>query len=193
MKRRSSIIKAATAVVLVAALAIPAYAFGVPGNGKGGPKVNTHANATAAAKQVARMAAKKAALTARIDKVLANRGRAFENAAGKIESRITSVTAMAASVEASGGNIADVTTALNAATTDLAAARAAEAAAADLFRAVPNATDRRAAFKAAMAKAREARKLLNESRSHLLDAMRKLEGIAAALQTVSETPAVATS
>jgi len=191
MKSRSSIIKAVTAVVLVAALAVPVYAFAVPGMGKMGPKANSHASVKQAAKRAAKMAAKQAALTARIDKVLANRARAFENAASKIDSRIASATVLMNTVP-SPADTTGVAAALADAKTDLDAARLAEAAANDLFRAVPTATDRRAAFAAAKAKAHEARMLLKDARAHLSDAISKLEAIVAQLQTVAATPEVTT-
>jgi signal transduction histidine kinase len=180
LMRGSRFFKGAMALALVLALVAPAAAFAVPGMGAKGPKAKSH-NTKAAAKQTARMAEKQAKLAAKIDKVLSNRARAFNKAADKIESRITSATALAAEVGAAGGAVTDVNTALADAKTDLDAARVAETDAIALFKLVPTATDRRAAFAAAKAKAHEARSLLNQARRHLNDAIMKLEAVVNAL------------
>lgn len=189
MMRGSRFVKGAMALTLVLALAMPAAAFAVPGMGAKGPKAKSH-NTKAAAKQTARMAEKQAKLAARIDKVLANRSRAFERAASKVESRIASVTVLATEVGAAGGVVTDVNTALTLAMDKLAAARAAEAEAVALFKAVPGATDRRAAFAAAKAKARDARMLLNDARRALNDAIMKLEAVVAAMPPAPVAPVV---
>lgn len=175
MKTSTRILKTVTAVALVAALAIPVSAFAVPGAGTMGPKPNTHANAKNTAKRAAQMAEKQLALTARLDKVLANRARAFENAAGKIQSRIESATVISETLALGGADVTTANTQLAAASEALAAARQAELDATSLFKSVPTETDRRAAFRAAKAKAHEARTLLKTARAHLRDALLSLE------------------
>jgi hypothetical protein len=188
MKMNTRFAKGAAIVALVALVALPLSAWAASGNGHGSagkgnsatahapkapkvPKVNTHRSATAAAK----LAGKHAALEARIAKMLSNRERAFDNAASKISSRIDKVASIAATVAVAGGNVDDVLAQLQSARDKVAAAMATEEAAVVLFKAVPDATDRKAAFTEAKAQAHLARVQMSSARDLLRNAIRALE------------------
>lgn len=182
MKLDSRITRSVAAVALIALVAAPMSAWAVPGRGASkAPKANASRSTTAAVK----LAGKKQALTDRIAKVLANRTRAFNNAASAITARIAKVEALASTVAGAGGDVQGVLDKLDAAKAAVDAAKAAEATAVDMFKAVPSATDKKAAFSAAKAQAKAARMKLTDARSLLRNAILALEVVINGLQPVT--------
>jgi hypothetical protein len=169
--KRTTTFKAAIAIVLAATLVAPAAAFAVPGQARlGAPKPSTDTT------RQARFDQRLQKLQERITMVLQNRGRGF-NAAAAILARIARVSTIAGKVESAGGDVSAVRTSLDKARALVADAKAAEAAAATLFKAVPTATDKRAAFDAAKAQAKIARQTLHEARTTLRKAILDLRSV----------------
>ncbi|MDO8914483.1 MAG: hypothetical protein Q7W16_00160 [Coriobacteriia bacterium] len=176
MKSRTTI-QAAIALALVAMLIAPAAAFAVPGRGRlGKPKSSMDAT------RQARFDMRQQRLQERITKVLENRGRGFDAAAAAILRRIDRVSVIASKVESAGADVTDVRASLDKARALVAEAKAADAAADELFKAVPTATDRRAAFTAAKAQAKIARRLLHEARTTLRKAILDLRAVVNGLE-----------
>jgi len=170
--KRSSRLTAAVAIALVAALALPATALAAPGMGRlGMPK------SSAETTRQARFEQRLAMLRTRLTMVLQNRKRGFDAAAAAILSRIERVSKIADKVETAGGDVSAVRESLEKARTLVTEAKAAEASAAELFKAVPSATDKRAAFAAAKAQARVARRTLQEARVTLRKAILDLRAV----------------
>jgi hypothetical protein len=170
--KRTTTFKAAIAIVLAATLVAPAAAFAVPGQARlGAPKPSTDTT------RQARFDQRLQKLQERITMVLQNRGRGFNAAAAAILARIDRVSTIAGKVESAGGDVSAVRTSLDKARALVADAKAAEAAAATLFKAVPTATDKRAAFDAAKAQAKIARQTLHEARTTLRKAILDLRSV----------------
>jgi hypothetical protein len=171
MKSRTTT-RIAITLALVAMLIAPAAAFAVPGRGRlGQPKPSMDAT------RQARFDQRQQRLQERITKVLANRGRGFNAAAAAILRRIDRVSAIASRVESAGADVTDVRVSLDKARALVADAKVADAAAAELFKAVPTATDKRAAFTAAKEQARVARRTLQEARTTLRKAILDLRAV----------------
>jgi len=204
MRMNTRFAKGAAVLAIVAMTAIPMSAWAVPGKAnvaKKAPKISAKATPKKVAKTAARtaaaaarLAAKQAALAARLDKMLANRQRAFNVAADHISVRIEAVASLATSVSAAGGDVTGVLTQLDAARAKVTEAKATEANAVVLFKAVLTATDKKAAFRAAKAEAHRARVQLSEARSLLRNAILSLEVVVNGLVPVTpvtpETPVV---
>jgi hypothetical protein len=177
MKTNTGLAKVALAAVLAVAVVVPMSASAVPGRGmRHVPKANASRSATA----TVQLQTRRERLEERIAKALGNRARAFDRAASRIALRIEDVAALSAKAGVLG-DVTGVNATLDEARAALTAARADEASAADMFVAVPGATDRRAAFDAAKAKARAARDGLAEARSLLRSAILQLESIVTGL------------
>jgi predicted nucleic acid-binding Zn-ribbon protein len=169
---KSKTLASVVAVALVAALAAPVAAYALPGMGRlGQPK-----SANETTKQ-ARFDQRLAMLKQRITMVLTNRNRGFDAAAAAILARADRVSAIADKVGKLGGDVSSVSASIDKARKLVADAKAAEAAAAELFKAVPTATDKRAAFGAAKAQARVARQTLHEARLTLRKAILDLRAV----------------
>ena len=87
------------------------------------------------------------------------------------------VSALAETVSAAGGDVSLVTAKLEEASTLLAPSQATEAEAEASFAAVPQATDRRAAFAEARSRARTAIGTLQQSRASLRNALLDLRAV----------------
>jgi hypothetical protein len=180
MKNTSGLTKGALALGLAVALLVPVTAMAVPGRGGiGAPKSPTASSGAVSrgAKAIANMAAKQQALRDRIAKALGNRARAFDAAASRIGTRIDDVAVLADKIGLAGGDVSGVKATLDQARGALQSTKDAEAGAVSMFKAVPAAADRKAAFAAARAKAREARADLSDARTFLRSAILKLEAI----------------
>lgn len=186
MKMDSKLMRGLAAFALVALVAAPLSASAVPGMGGNRPaKANATPKVKAKGRTPAFMAGKQKALHDRIAMVLEKRGHGFDAAASRIGSKIERVAAQAATVATAGGDVSSVLTQLEAARTSLAAARAAEATAVELFKAVPTATDKRAAFNAAKAQAKAARVDLTNARTQLRNAILTLKVVINGLEPVT--------
>lgn len=175
MKR---VVQGAAIVALVAAVAVPgtAMALGRRGGLGLGPKGSLGATASAQVDQ------RLAALKDRIVAVLQLRKARFDLAATRVADRIQKVGTIADSVEKAGGDVSGVGTSLQTAQSQLDQANADEATAVQMFQAVPSATDKRAAFRAARAQGRTARIELNTARLTLRNAILNLRAIANGLK-----------
>jgi len=178
MRMDTRVVKGALAIVLAAVVIVPVAAWAVPGRA---PVRTPKANASRSAVATVRLQARNQLLQDRIAKALANRARGFDRAASRIGTRIDDVAALAAKAGLAGGDVSGVTSTLDQARTALDAAKAAEAKAGDMFKAVPAATDRKAAFEAAREQARTARTGLVDARALLRSAILKLEAIVTGL------------
>lgn len=196
MKMNTRIARGTAVLALVALAAAPMSAWAVPGNShaatKKAPKISAKATPKKLAKaaertaaKAVRLAGKQKALTDRMNKVLANRERAFNVAADQISRRIEAVASLATTVAAAGGDVTGVLVQLDAARAKVAEAKAAEVTAAEMFRAVLTATDKKAAFKAAKAQAHAARVMLSDSRALLRNAILSLEVVVNGLTPVT--------
>jgi len=189
MNLRSNLMKGAATVAILALAVAPMSAWAVPGMGGGKvPKATASQNATATARKAANAAAREARKTVlkqRIAMVLARRANGFDHAVAAISARIDRVAASAAVVAAAGGDVTGVLAQLDAARAALASAKTAEATAVDMFKAVPDATNKKAAFSAAKAQARTARLGLVDARTKLRNAILALEVVVNGLQAVT--------
>jgi hypothetical protein len=182
MKMNSRLMRGAATLALVAVVAVPFSASAVPGRGTNkAPNTNIPQSENAAQKQSARQAN----LADRIAGALARRAIVFDAAASRISARIERTATLAATVAAAGGDVTAVLAKLDSARAAIVAAKAAEASAVDMFKAVPTATDRRAAFAAARAQARSARASLGEARSFLRNAIMALKVVVNGLVPVT--------
>ncbi len=179
--KRSRTITVLIATMLVVVLAAPAMAYAIPGRGMMGvPK------ASADATKQARFQNRMELLNQRVTMVLGNRTRAFNSIAARLIARIDRVAALADKAEAANGDVSAVRASLDKARALVADAKLAQAEAVTLFKAVPGATDKKAAFTAARAQAKVAMKKLQEARVTLrkaiLDLRAVLNGLKAAQQ-----------
>ena len=177
--------RVAATLALIAAVAVPMTASAVPGMGANKPpKANVNRSQTASA----RLAAKQQALRDRIAKVLTRRATVFDAAASRISTRIDRVATMAATAASAGGDVTGVTgvrAKLDAARAAIATAKATEAQAVAAFKAVPDETDRKAAFAAAKALAHTAKTSLDEARTSLRSAIMALKVVVNGLESVT--------
>lgn len=182
MKTPTRFMKGTVAIALAALVIVPASASAFTRPGTAVPPTNVRSSATATANAEAR----RALLRQRIAQVLANRARAFDLAVVRISSRIDRVAALAITVEKAGGDVSGVTASLDAARSKLAMAETAEAKAVEMFKAVPDASNRRAAFRAAKAQARLARITLDAARLNVRSAIMKLKVIVNGLKGAAQ-------
>jgi len=179
MKPTREILTRMVAFVLVAALAVPVAAYALPGRGtpRFGPPPAS-ADATRAAIQQQRLEL----LKQRIALVLANRKLRFDLVADRVTTRIAKVSALADQVQNAGGDVIGVRASLDKARPLVSQAKEAEAKAVELFKAVPGATDKKAAFNAARAQGKLAVKTLENARLTLRNAVLNLRAIANGLK-----------
>jgi len=181
--------KGTAALAIVALAAVPLSAWAVPGMGGGkGPKASASQSTTATTKKAANAAARaarKTVLQQRIAMVLSRRANGFDHAAAAIAARIDRLAVTASTVASAGGDVTGVLAQLDAARAALVAAKAAEATAVDMFKAVPDATNKKAAFSAAKAQARTARLGLVDARTKLRNAILALEVVVNGLAAVT--------
>ena len=174
--------RVAATLALIAVVAVPMTASAVPGMGAiKPPKANVNRSQTANA----RLAAKQQALRDRIAKVLTRRATVFDAAASRISARIDRVATMATSAASAGGDVTDVMAKLDVARAAIATAKATEAQAVAAFKAVPDETDRKAAFAAAKALAHTAKTSLDEARTSLRSAIMALKVVVNGLESVT--------
>jgi hypothetical protein len=184
--RTPTILTVAIGAVLVAALAAPATALAAPspkmkGNGAATQSLQTSPTAGA----VRANARKQKVLERQIARTLAQRKRKFDAAQARLNKRIAALTVMIDKAAAKGVDVTAARAALEVAKTKLATAAAEEAKAVDLFKAVPTATDRKAAFAAARKQARVAQRSLQMARVQVAKAMQVLRK---AIRTASTVP-----
>jgi hypothetical protein len=189
MKTTGRILQGAVTLALVTVLAAPAGALAAPGLGMSGQGPGARG---AAAAQGNRLGAPKPSndasgqalrgqplvlLRQRIEMVLQIRKARFDFAVARLTARITRVSGFADVVEKAGGDVSAVRARLAEASSLLDRAKSEEAAAIELFKAVPAATDRQAAFKAARAQAKTAQATLQSARQALRTAILDLRAI----------------
>ena len=183
----------ALATSLVLALAVPAVAVAapftnlVPGSVvsvAGTPRLGTAGGA-------GNQATKLAFLKRRIALVLEGRRIRFDFAAQRLGRTIARLERMAGKVQTAGGDVSAVRAKLEAAKSSLASAKASEAQAITLFRAVPDATDKRAAMQAARAQGKVAGGQLKDARTAARDAGQLLRQVISGLRA-AKAPAAAT-
>lgn len=189
--------KIAIIAALVAVLALPVLAEAGSRNARGaGKRKNPAASARVEARKAARLASKEASgsprarvkaqrraqLQARISNKLAARKRRFDAANANLNKRIDRIAALTARVAAAGGDVSEVNAKLDIARQHLANALALEQEAIAKFRAIPTAPDRKAAFREARAKGREAVADLKLTRTSIRDAAVALRVVVKALK-----------
>lgn len=123
----------------------------------------------------------------RITNVLRARKARFDAVIANLVKRQARVEALAGKVEALGGGVSKVRTMLQECEQLLEQARAQEQVCVEAFHAVPEAPDKRSAFRAAKAEGRQAVELLKQSRVRLREAARELRIIAEQLREVDES------
>ncbi|MBA4370033.1 MAG: hypothetical protein C0418_00435 [Coriobacteriaceae bacterium] len=178
MKTRTRFGRTAVTLVMATTLTLPAIA------------VAQEATATRTgvrALQTAQLTTEqlKARLRERIRIVLQRRKERFDRAAKRIGERIVRVDQLAGKVEAQGGDVTDVRELLDDAREALAEAKELEARAVEQFKAVPGATNKRAAFDRARATGRRAVETLRDSRQKVRAAAVELSRIARELKAES--------
>jgi len=122
----------------------------------------------------------------RITNVLRARKARFDAVAANLVKRQARVEALAGKVEALGGDVSKFRTMLQASEQALEQARAQEQVCVEAFKAVPDATDKGAAFRAARAEGRKAVEYMKQSRTKLREAARELRMIAEQLREGDE-------
>jgi len=157
-------VRLAIAIAMVAALAVPAIAVAGPKGGGGKGKPAAAAKKAAKAKAAKAKKAKNAKKWRGHKRSFAVKKKAFDRDITRTRSRIESATARADALEALGADVASIDTSLAAATAKVDEAVAAGAKAAEMAAAAPDAANPRAAFKAANAQLKVARKLLHEGK-----------------------------
>ncbi len=182
MKTSNKLVRAALAVGVAVALATPAVAIAAPPTKMPVGLRSTATGATTAANKTANQAARLKLLKDRIEMVLRIRKARFDFAADRINSNINRVASLAGRVQSKGGDVSGVMSKLEAARSALAAAKSEEAQAVTLFRAIPNATDKRAAWQAAVAQGKTAGASLKTARQDLKDAGQALRAVIQALK-----------
>ncbi len=176
---KGRMIRAGVAGVLAAALVVPAAAYAIPGRGT--PKFGAPKASADASRQVF-AARKMGMLRNRITFVLQRRAMVFDATADRLGKRIARVETLAGKIADKGGDVTAVRAKLTEATSLLAEAKAAELSAVQLFKAVPDATDKKAAFQAARAQARTAAETLKKARISLRNAVLDLRAVANGLK-----------
>ena len=140
------------------------------------------ANARASAKAKAR-AERKAQIEKRVANRLNARKHRFDAASANLNKRITRIASLAAKVAAAGGDVSVVNAKLDTARQHLASAKALELEAVAKFQAIASATDRKAAFAEARAKARQAVAELKLTRVSIREAAVTLRTVVKGLES----------
>ncbi|PKQ37663.1 MAG: hypothetical protein CVT59_06360 [Actinobacteria bacterium HGW-Actinobacteria-1] len=122
----------------------------------------------------------------RIENVLRARKARFDAAAANLVKRQARVNVLADKVEALGGDVSQVRTMLQECTRLMEQTRTQEQVCVEAFKAIPEATDKGAAFQAAKAQGREAVALMKQTRTQLREATRTLAQIADGLTAPEE-------
>jgi hypothetical protein len=191
--KTSRLMRSAVAAALVASLAVPAIAMAAGpfgqgngnGNGNGGGKpkgagqgqqvqAQGQNQAQSQVQNQARNDRLRENLRNRIERTLRQRKAKFDRAEARLERRIARLTEIADKAVANGVDVAAAKTALGKATDQLAVAAAEELKAQELFKAVLDASDKRAAFAAARAQAKVAQKALQLARRDVVSALQML-------------------
>ena len=155
----------ALATSLILALAIPAVAVAAPFTKLTPGSAVSAAGAPRLGTAAANQAAKLSFLKQRITLVLEGRRIRFDFAAQRVNFSITRIGQIAGKVQTAGGDVTAVRAKLDAAKSSLASAKASEVQAIALFRAVPSATDKKAAWAAARAQGKVAGGQLKDART----------------------------
>lgn len=182
MKTSTRLIRAALVGSMAIALAIPAVAMAAPPT-----KMPAVARVAAGMNTAANQAARLKLLKDRIAMVLRVRKARFDFAAERINANINRVASLAGRVQSKGGDVSGVMSKLEAARSALATAKSQEAQAVTLFQAVPNATDKRAAWQTAIAAGKAAGTSLRTARQDLKDAGQVLRAVIQALKAAAGT------
>ncbi len=176
IRKTRSVATVVTALVIVLSLAVPAIAL---------PKsVKPAAGAANAAAANAEQRIEN--LRNRIENVLRARKARFDAAAANLVKRQARVNVLADKVEALGGDVTQVRTMLQECTRLMEQTRTQEQACVEAFKAVPEAADKGAAFRAAKAQGRDAVALMKQTRTQLRNAARELAQIADGLAAPEE-------
>lgn len=171
------------AVLLVAALIVPAAAFagqgaaGTYGSGDAVSSGGAPVGGSGSFGPVAAAGATGDPLQARVETALQRRAQRFDAALQTMEQRRARIMELAGVVEQAGGDVAQVRTMLQQCEQLMAQAREQERTATQLFRGVPGAGDRRGAFVQARVQARTAVATMDQARIQLREAARLLRGI----------------
>jgi hypothetical protein len=183
MKTSTKLARTAIVAGLAIALATPAVALAAPPT-----KIPLGLRTAATTPKVAgtnvgaNQAARLQLLKDRIAMVLKIRKARFDFAAERINTNIARVASLAGRVQSKGGDVSGVMSRLQAARSALATAKSDEAQAVSLFQAVPGATDKRAAWQAAIAAGKTAGASLRTARQDLKDAAQALKAVIQALK-----------
>lgn len=202
----------AIAAALVAALAVPVFAQAGLGSGRlkdkravaaakdkakarASVQSNTASSAASETARAARKAERKAERTAarqaqlekRIDNKLTARKHRFDAVSANLTKRIDRIASLATTVAAAGGDVTAVNAKLDSAREHLASALALEQETIAMFKAIPSATDRKAAFFDARAKGRQAVAELKATRVEIRGAAQLLRSVVEGLKAASET------
>lgn len=175
--RAKTIAAAGLVMVVVLSLATPAFAL----QRSGQPVVRAATASGGDAEQ------RLENLRNRITNVLRARKARFDAITANLVKRQARVEALADKVEALGGDVSKFRTMLEASEQALVQARAQEQVCVDAFKAVPEATDKGTAFRAARGEGRKAVELLKKSRTQLREAARELRAIAEQLRVGDES------
>jgi len=180
---------------LIATIAVPAFA--APGAGMGAGKLRGQAASHTAEVKAKLQAAGKTVkgqpreqLLNRIANVLKARKARFDAAQANINARIARVTVLADKVERLGGDVTGARASLDAARAHLAKADELEAVALAKFNAIPDATEKHAAFVEARAAARLAVAELKAARVDVRSAAQGLRATIEQLKSEVETGTV---
>lgn len=180
---------------LIATIAVPAFA--APGAGMGAGTLRGQV-ASRTAEMKSKLQATGQAVSGqpreqllnRIENVLKARKARFDAALANINARIARVTVLADKVERLGGDVTVARAALDSARGHLALAGELEAAAVAKFNAIPDAADKRAAFRDARAAARLAVAELKAARIDVRTAAQSLRATIDQLKSEVETGTV---
>jgi hypothetical protein len=186
MKTSTKLVRTALTACVVLAVATPAVAVAAqPTKVPAGLRTVAAAPKAAGANAGANQAARLQLLKDRIAMVLKVRKARFDFAAQRIGINTDRVASLAGRVQSKGGDVSGVMSQLTAARTALATAKSDEAQAVSLFQAVPSATDKRAAWQAAIAAGKTAGASLRTARQDLKDAGQALKTVIQALKAAT--------
>ncbi len=172
------------AVLLVAALILPAAAFageGFAGANSGGTPEQP-LGGSGSFGPVAMGGEASDPLQARVETALQRRAQRFDQALKAMEQRRARIMELAGVVEQAGGDVTQVRAMLQECEQLMVQAREQERIATQLFRGVPDAGDRRGAFTQARVQARNAVSTMNQARVQLREAAQLLRCIAEDLE-----------
>jgi hypothetical protein len=179
-RTRIAVTALALCAVLVSALPIAAYAATVPPKGKAGVGAGRGAALGGAGQQT--LDQRRARLRERIENLLERRKVRFDLVERRLTERIARLRGLADKVKTAGGDVSGVTALLDQAAAHLEKAAADEAKAIEMFKAIPDATDRRAAFAAARAQAKIAGQDIRDTREDMRAAIAQLKTVVKGLK-----------